>query len=163
MDDYVVAYHHTWINHDSRIDETMLADYGVVTDVDILEYLGIIPYPGMMAHVRMAAEIDFLAEFGSQEPGRPETAVAAVGAFLGSGVFKEVGQGLVGVIDPDQSGRNRFLGLEILIHEDDAGAAGVNVFFVFRIGIEAQLTRFAMFYLCKRGNPCLRVSVYGTL
>ena len=62
--------------------------------------------------------------------------MATVRAFLGGCVLEKVSKSLVGIFNPDQSRRHGFPGLEIIVDQQGAGLAGVDVFLVLRVGVE---------------------------
>ena len=72
-----------------------------------------------------------------------------VSTLLRGGIFQKIRQGLVSVLNPDQGRSDLLFGLEIIVDQQDAGLACVDVFLVFRVGIEAKLTAFTMLYLRK--------------
>ena len=152
MDDHVVTDDHARVDHHARINDTMLSDMGIVPDIDILKNLRKIPHRGMMAHIGVAAQIHFPAEFGRQEPGRPETAVTAVGTLGRGHVFQQGGQGGIGIVYPHHRGVHSLLGFKILVHQQDRSLAGVNELFVFRVGIKTELTGFSVLNFCERGH-----------
>ena len=66
---------------------------------------------------------------------------------LESDIFEQVGESGVSVVDPDKSRGKGLLWLKSLVYEKDAGLSRIDILFIFRIGIEAELSGFPVFNL----------------
>ena len=123
---------------------------------------GIVPYRRMVADKGEGAHIDPFAEFGGQEPARPQATVAAGFLFLVRDIFEEFGDRRIGVVHPDHRGRNRLLRLERLVYQKDGCLASIDVLLVFGVGEKTKGSGFSVLDLGKLRGGGFFVPVHGT-
>ena len=80
-------------------------------------------------------------------------------ALLVGDVLEKLCDSCVSILHPHHSGLDRLLGLESFVDQEDACLAGIDVFLVFGVGIEAELSAASVFNLCEGSGECFGISI----
>ena len=163
MDDDVVPDDHPRIDDHPGIDYAVLSDPGFVANVHVLVYPGVVADIGMMANVAVASQIHLLAELRRKEEGGTESAVTSGRAFLGCGIFQELGDGLIRIFNPHHRGRYGLLGFKILVYQEYACLAAIDELLIFWISEKTKLSGLPMLDLRERSYLGGRIPVNGSL
>ena len=139
-----MAYHRT------GTDGNVLVDYAIISDLASLAYHG------------SAADRDLAADLGTAGNMAAPGTMAAIQFTLVRNILEKLGNGVVGILDTDQRRGHRLLGNEIGIHQQYTRAAGVNILFIFGIGVEAECSGPPMFNFCKACNSNFGITLDGT-